>query len=61
MLKQIILRKTININGQLDDLSTPKVMGILNVTPDSFFSGSRKQTEQEIHAAAIRFWRKVER
>ena len=30
------------------DLSTPKVMGILNVTPDSFFSGSRKQTEQEI-------------
>ena len=26
----------------------PKVMGILNVTPDSFFSGSRKQTEQEI-------------
>lgn len=30
------------------DLSTPKVMGILNVTPDSFFSGSRKQTEKEI-------------
>ena len=30
------------------DLSTPQVMGILNVTPDSFFSGSRKQTEMEI-------------
>lgn len=30
------------------DMSRPKVMGILNVTPDSFFSGSRKQTEQEI-------------
>ena len=30
------------------DLSTPQVMGILNVTPDSFFAGSRKQTEQEI-------------
>ena len=29
-------------------MSSPKVMGILNVTPDSFFSGSRKQTEQEI-------------
>ncbi|HCC85977.1 MAG TPA: dihydropteroate synthase, partial [Porphyromonadaceae bacterium] len=29
-------------------LTTPKVMGILNVTPDSFFSGSRKQTEEEI-------------
>ncbi|HPD87178.1 MAG TPA: dihydropteroate synthase, partial [Proteiniphilum sp.] len=27
---------------------TPKVMGILNVTPDSFYSGSRKQTEEEI-------------
>ena len=30
------------------DLSTPQVMGILNVTPDSFYSGSRKQTEKEI-------------
>lgn len=30
------------------DLSTPQVMGILNVTPDSFYAGSRKQTEQEI-------------
>lgn len=30
------------------DMSSPKVMGILNVTPDSSFSGSRKQTEQEI-------------
>lgn len=32
---------TINCNGQLIDLSTPKVMGILNLTPDSFFDGSR--------------------
>lgn len=38
----------INVNGHLLDLSTPCVMGILNVTPDSFFSGSRKQTEEEI-------------
>lgn len=30
------------------DLSVPQVMGILNVTPDSFFAGSRKQTEKEI-------------
>ena len=30
------------------DLSEPQVMGILNVTPDSFFAGSRRQTEQEI-------------
>lgn len=39
---------TINIKGRLMDLSTPQVMGILNVTPDSFYSGSRKQTEEEI-------------
>ena len=39
---------TINVRGRLVDLSQPKVMGILNVTPDSFYSGSRKQTEQEI-------------
>ena len=39
---------TVNIKGRLMDLSTPQVMGILNVTPDSFYSGSRKQTEMEI-------------
>lgn len=39
---------TINVRGQLIDLSQPTVMGILNATPDSFYSGSRKQTEQEI-------------
>ena len=43
-----MLNYTINANGQLIDLGTPQVMGILNVTPDSFFSGSRKQTETEI-------------
>ena len=30
---------TINLNGKLMDLSTPKVMGILNITPDSFYDG----------------------
>ncbi|WP_028909336.1 dihydropteroate synthase [Prevotella sp. AGR2160] len=39
---------TINVRGHLVDLSEPQVMGILNVTPDSFFAGSRKQTEAEI-------------
>uniref|UniRef100_A0AB33IWP9 dihydropteroate synthase n=1 Tax=Prevotella sp. GTC17253 TaxID=3236793 RepID=A0AB33IWP9_9BACT len=39
---------TINVRGRLMDLSTPKVMGIVNITPDSFFEGSRKQTEAEI-------------
>ena len=39
---------TLNIKGRLLDLSEPKVMGILNATPDSFFADSRKQTEREI-------------
>ena len=38
----------INVNGQLMDLSKPQVMGILNVTPDSFYAGCRTKTEQEI-------------
>ena len=36
----------INVNGRLMDLSEPQVMGILNVTPDSFYADSRAQTEQ---------------
>lgn len=39
---------TLNVQGRLMDLSEPQVMGILNVTPDSFYAGSRKQTEEEI-------------
>jgi dihydropteroate synthase len=39
---------TINLRGRLWDLSQPRVMGILNATPDSFFESSRAQTEQEI-------------
>lgn len=39
---------TLNIRGKLIDLDTPKVMGILNCTPDSFYVGSRKQTEHDI-------------
>lgn len=38
----------INIRGRLVSTDKPMVMGILNVTPDSFFSGSRKQSEHEI-------------
>ena len=40
--------QTINIKGNLIGLETPLVMGIVNITPDSFFSGSRKQSEKEI-------------
>ncbi len=42
------MKYTINVRGQLVDLSSPMVMGILNATPDSLYSGSRKQTEAEI-------------
>ena len=38
----------INVNGRLMDLSEPQVMGILNVTPDSFYAGSRMETGKDI-------------
>ena len=41
---------TINCNGKLIDLSTPKVMGILNITPDSFFDGGNYSSDKEILA-----------
>lgn len=44
--------KYINVNGSLLDLSVPCVMGILNITPDSFYAGSRMQTEAEIAGRA---------
>lgn len=40
--------KTLNIGGRLTDLSTPLVMGVLNVTPDSFFDGGNFTTESSI-------------
>ena len=43
-----MLNRTINIKGELFSLDRPVVMGILNVTPDSIFAGSRKRTETEI-------------
>tara|TARA_R110002050_G_scaffold4573_2_gene22126 strand:- start:38126 stop:38950 length:825 start_codon:yes stop_codon:yes gene_type:complete len=39
---------TINCKGNLIDLSSPKVMGILNITPDSFFDGGIHKNEKEI-------------
>jgi dihydropteroate synthase len=44
MDKDTFFRKkaTINAGGKLIDLTTPKVMGIVNITPDSFYAGSRK-------------------
>ena len=46
--KKGMLHKTLNIKGTLTSLDTPLVMGILNVTPDSFYADSRKQTEAAI-------------
>ncbi len=42
----------INVKGELLDLSVPKVMGIINVTPDSFYGKSRVEEETEIIDAA---------
>ena len=42
----------INCKGTLIDLSQPKVMGVINITPDSFYSDSRSNTEKEILLSA---------
>lgn len=42
----------LNVNGRLLDLSTPRVMGILNLTPDSFYAPSRMETDRAIAARA---------
>ena len=41
-------KSTINLNGRLIDLTKPVVMGIINVTPDSFFDGGKYKTEKKI-------------
>ena len=41
-------KSTINLDGKIIDLSQPVVMGILNVTPDSFFDGGKYKTEKKI-------------
>lgn len=51
-INSLPIKHTINIKGEIIDLSQPKVMGIINVTPDSFFSGSRKQNINEILGTA---------
>ncbi len=44
----------ININGRLLDLETPRVMGVINITPDSFYRGSSFTTDDEIIGVAAR-------
>jgi dihydropteroate synthase len=50
MAKDTFFRKktTLNADGRLIDLSSPKVMGIINITPDSFYAESRKQGIDEV-------------
>ena len=47
------MQYSINVGGHLLELSTPQVMGILNVTPDSFYAESRVQTEEAIRRRVI--------
>ena len=48
---------TLNCNGRLLSLQEPQVMGILNVTPDSFYAASRSQTEDAVAERARQIWR----
>ena len=41
-------KKTLNLNGKIIDLNTPAIMGILNLTPDSFYDGGRLAREDQI-------------
>ena len=47
------MNHTINVRGRLVSLDKPQVIGILNATPDSFYEGSRKQTERDIAERAL--------
>lgn len=44
----IFPQETLNCGGRLLDLNTPKIMGVINVTPDSFYSGSRQQQLDDV-------------
>lgn len=46
--KSFSSKNTLNIRGKVFDISKPKIMGIINVTPDSFYSKSSKQSISEI-------------
>ena len=39
---------TINLRGKLMNFSAPKIMGILNITPDSFYDGGRYNSKDKI-------------
>ena len=41
-------KNTLNLNGRILDLAQPVVMGIINVTPDSFFDGGKYKTDKKV-------------
>ena len=41
-------KQTINCRGELLDLSLPKIMGIINLTPDSFYDGGKYKSEKDV-------------
>lgn len=48
-------KKTLNLNGKIIDLNTPAIMGILNLTPDSFYDGGRLAREDQILGQSEKF------
>lgn len=48
-------KKTLNLNGKIIDLNTPAIMGILNLTPDSFYDGGRLEREDQIFGQCEKF------
>jgi len=46
--RKVLMTKILNIRGQLFDFSTPVVMGILNLTPDSFYANSRVEANKNL-------------
>ena len=53
------MKSTLNIRGQLFSLERPVVMGILNATPDSYYAGSRTETERDIAQRATQIVEEV--
>ena len=54
------MKKFLNIKGSLMDLSTPLVMGIINITPDSFSPEAAKTRKKKFSKEQVKFWKKVE-
>ena len=54
-----MILKSLNVNGRLLDLSTPQVMGILNVTPDSFMQAAVAGLKPRSLRVHVRYWMKV--